>query len=60
MFPYILIVLSIGTGEPPEPIASFRIESNCNALTHLLNKGFEAKDINRKAVCIKAMKEDEV
>lgn len=60
MFPYILIVLSIGTGEPPEPIASFNTESNCGALVYLLNRGFEAKDISKKAICIRAMKEGEV
>jgi hypothetical protein len=55
MFPYVLVLLSIGTGEPPDTIATFRIADHCTAVAYLLNQGFEHKDIDKKAICIRAI-----
>lgn len=60
MFPYLLVLLSIGTGEQPEPVASFITQSNCESLANLLNRGFEKKDMNNKAICLTAVKDAEI
>jgi len=52
MFPYVLVLLSIGSGEPPDPVATFRIEKTCDAVAYLLNLGFEQKNIDKKSLNI--------
>jgi len=56
MFPYVLVLLSIGSGESPDPVATFRIENHCDAVAFLLNLGFEQKNMDKKAICIYAIK----
>lgn len=55
MFQYVLVLLYIGNGEPPEAIATFKRESDCQVISKMLNKGFEQKDIDIKARCIEAV-----
>ena len=56
MFPYILVILSIGTGEPPEAVASFKTQQGCKALADTLNKG----TAEHKLVCITAIKNGDI
>jgi len=60
MFPYVLVVIAFGTGEPPEPIATFVLESNCHTVAGLLNSGFKRNDVDKKAVCVNALKNGEI
>jgi len=60
MFPHVLVVLALASGDPPEAIATFRDRDNCAAIAQLLNKGFERADDNKKAVCVRAVKDGDI
>lgn len=61
MFKFILVVVLTTNGKPaPEPIATFKTERHCEAVAFIINEGFRKQGATNKALCIDAMKWEEV
>jgi hypothetical protein len=61
MFQYVLVVvLSVNGSVSPQPIATFKSNSHCEAVAAFINRGFVEQGGTNKADCVNALKHSEV